>query len=93
MSRGPDLSLVRKAQTWVIDGVNCTIGSITTEAKSRKVQIHHSTIYARLNQGMRTMDEILNPPVKKRAEASAKARQRERDEMAQLVAQMPRRRW
>lgn len=93
MSRTVRPALVPNAQKFHLDGKDYTIGSILTEAKSRGVNIHHATIYARLRQGMTTMDDVLNPPLLVRQRASKQARDREKAEMAAFLATIPKKRY
>lgn len=79
-------------QKWLIDGKHLTIGTLVAEAKSRNVQIDTRTLYARLRKGVTTMDDLMKPPAVNRQASSKAARQREKDEMASVIANMPPRR-
>lgn len=93
MSRSTRADLVRDAQKFHLDGKDYTIGAIMMEAKSRGVQIHYATVYARLRKGMTTMDDVLNPPLKVRQRASKQARDREKAEMQAFLATIPKKRY
>lgn len=81
-------------QKWLIDGKHVTIGTVIAEAKSRGVQIDNRTLYARLKKGVTTMDALMKPPAVNRQAGSKAARQREKDEMAAVIANMaPRQRY
>ncbi|QYC96704.1 hypothetical protein [Stenotrophomonas phage BUCT627] len=82
------------AGRYLIEGRHYSVNSFVAMAKDRGVTIHRSTILSRLKGGCTTIDSILAPPDKGKQTGSLNRHQREREEMAKLIAQMgPRKRY
>lgn len=92
--RNIDVHKHETAGKFLIEGRHYSINSFVAMAKDRGVKIHRSTILSRLKAGASTIDTILAPPNEGKQTGTINRHKREREEMAQLLAQMgPRKRY